>query len=355
MCFPAERRKEIFRPETSRFRVSDANSKKQTKQRNCHFITSKTSAGVGVVVGIVCGGERQRVAIVYSLAAGATATAATTTISTTVSFITSSSIRCCFGFRSSYTKKRKNTNYSGRTNARAARETTKNQKQSNEEDNNMAAAAKSLSRGAFILFEGVDRCGKTTQASKLVESLNQSGVASELWRYPDRTTTIGKMIDDYLQCKADSDDASMHLLFAANRWEKKKMMEEKLRAGVTLVVDRYGYSGVAFTTAKKLPGLDQQWCKHSETGLVKPDCLMYMEISEDAAKKRGGFGEERYETTEMQKNVREVFADLREDWWNVVDADRTIEEVQRDVQTIARDAVERCKRGKELEHFEPGW
>jgi len=334
--------------------------KKQQKNNDFHFITSKTSAVVGVVVvGIVCGGERQRVAIVYSLAAGgATATAATTlTIqtATTVSFTSSSSsIRCCFGFRSSYTeKKRKNTN------ARAARETTpgkkKNQKQTNEEDNNMAAAAKSLSRGAFILFEGVDRCGKTTQASKLVESLNQSGVASELWRYPDRTTTIGKMIDDYLQCKADSDDASMHLLFAANRWEKKKMMEEKLRAGVTLVVDRYGYSGVAFTSAKKLPGLDQQWCKHSETGLVKPDCLMYMEISEDAAKKRGGFGEERYETTEMQKNVREVFADLREDWWNVVDADRTIEEVQKDVQTIAKDAVERCKRGKELEHFEPGW
>lgn len=333
--------------------------KKQQKNNDFHCIPSKTSAVVGVVVvGIVCGGERQRVAIVYSLAAGgATATAATTTTiqtATTVSFTSSSSsIRCCFGFRSSYTeKKRKNTN------ARAARETTpgkkKNQKQTNE-DNNMAAAAKSLSRGAFILFEGVDRCGKTTQASKLVESLNQSGVASELWRYPDRTTTIGKMIDDYLQCKADSDDASMHLLFAANRWEKKKMMEEKLRAGVTLVVDRYGYSGVAFTSAKKLPGLDQQWCKHSETGLVKPDCLMYMEISEDAAKKRGGFGEERYETTEMQKNVREVFADLREDWWNVVDADRTIEEVQKDVQTIAKDAVERCKRGKELEHFEPGW
>ena len=216
-------------------------------------------------------------------------------------------------------------------------------------------AAKSLSRGAFILFEGVDRCGKTTQASKLVDSLNQSGITSELWRYPDRTTTIGKMIDDYLQCKADSDDASMHLLFAANRWEKKKLMEEKLKAGVTLVVDRYGYSGVAFTTAKRLPGLDQQWCKHSETGLVKPDCLMYMEISEEAAKKRGGFGEERCKTTEMQKNVREVFADLREDWWNVVDADRTIEEVEKDVQKIAKEAVERCKKGTELQHFKPGW
>ena len=82
---------------------------------------------------------------------------------------------------------------------------------------------------------------------------------------------------------------------------------------------------------------------------------MYMEISEEAAKKRGGFGEERYETTEMQKNVREVFADLREDWWNVVDADRTIEEVEKDVQKIAKEAVERCKKGTELQHFKPGW
>ena len=57
---------------------------------------------------------------------------------------------------------------------------------------------------------------------------------------------------------------------------------------------------------KRLPGLDQQWCKHSETGLVKPDCLMYMEISEEAAKKRGGFGEQRTKRPEMQKNVRSL-------------------------------------------------
>jgi len=38
-------------------------------------------------------------------------------------------------------------------------------------------------------------------------------------------------------------------------------MEEKLKAGVTLVVDRYSYSGVAFTAAKKSPGLDLDWCK----------------------------------------------------------------------------------------------
>ncbi len=34
-----------------------------------------------------------------------------------------------------------------------------------------------------------------------------------------------------------------------------------LQAGTTLVVDRYSYSGVVFTSAKKLPGLDLAWCK----------------------------------------------------------------------------------------------
>lgn len=35
-------------------------------------------------------------------------------------------------------------------------------------------------------------------------------------------------------------------------------MESKLKSGTTLVVDRYSYSGVAFSAAK---GLDVEWCK----------------------------------------------------------------------------------------------
>lgn len=46
-------------------------------------------------------------------------------------------------------------------------------------------------------------------------------VEAELWRFPDRTTAIGQMIDAYLTCKAEADDAAMHLLFSANRWEKR--------------------------------------------------------------------------------------------------------------------------------------
>ncbi len=38
--------------------------------------------------------------------------------------------------------------------------------------------------GVFILFEGVDRCGKTTQANMLVKSLQDAGKPTEFMRFP---------------------------------------------------------------------------------------------------------------------------------------------------------------------------
>lgn len=72
-------------------------------------------------------------------------------------------------------------------------------------------------RGAFILFEGVDRCGKTTQCGKLVEALQARGLSAELWNFPDRTTHIGRVIDNYLKGSIETDDAAIHLLFSVNR------------------------------------------------------------------------------------------------------------------------------------------
>ena len=43
-------------------------------------------------------------------------------------------------------------------------------------------------RGAFILLEGVDRCGKTTQVSLLVKHLMSLSLATVAYRFPDRTT-----------------------------------------------------------------------------------------------------------------------------------------------------------------------
>jgi hypothetical protein len=53
------------------------------------------------------------------------------------------------------------------------------------------AAATAAGRGAFILFEGVDRCGKTTQANKLVEALCAAGQKAVLMRFPGSLLPVG--------------------------------------------------------------------------------------------------------------------------------------------------------------------
>nr|XP_054333366.1 thymidylate kinase isoform X2 [Pongo pygmaeus] len=142
-------------------------------------------------------------------------------------------------------------------------------------------------RGALIVLEGVDRAGKSTQSRKLVEALCAAGHRAELLRFPERSTEIGKLLSSYLQKKSDVEDHSVHLLFSANRWEQVPLIKEKLSQGVTLVVDRYAFSGVAFTGAKELQLAD--------------------------AAKRGAFGHERYENRAFQERALWCFHQLMRD------------------------------------------
>lgn len=169
-----------------------------------------------------------------------------------------------------------------------------------------------MNRGAFFVLEGVDRCGKTTQCSllmkHLVHTLSLSAVA---YRFPDRTTPIGQMINSYLLNKSEMDDHSIHLLFSANRWEARTGLVKHLTEGTSVVCDRYAYSGVAFSAAKvkstlasrendfiqgessslqeeEEPLLSLEWCKSSDMGLPAPDAIIFLDLTQDEAEKRGG-------------------------------------------------------------------
>jgi dTMP kinase len=85
-------------------------------------------------------------------------------------------------------------------------------------------ASSSESRGALIVLEGLDRSGKTSQSSRLLSYLEGLGHSTELWRFPDRSTSVGQMISAYLSNKSHLDDRTIHLLFSANRWEKRYVL-----------------------------------------------------------------------------------------------------------------------------------
>lgn len=161
----------------------------------------------------------------------------------------------------------------------------------------------------LVVVEGLDRSGKSTQTKLLAEALNRASPQSaELWKYPNRDTSIGQLINDYLLKKIELEDHAVHLLFSANRWETVSSMKQKLNAGIHLIVDRYAYSGVAYTSAKT--GFDIEWCKQCDLGLPKPDLVVFMDTHASGLSSRAGFGDERYETTQFQSLVYENFRKL---------------------------------------------
>eukprot|EP00038_Savillea_parva_P003900 m.131696 g.131696 ORF g.131696 m.131696 type:complete len:213 (-) comp11318_c0_seq12:4756-5394(-) len=166
----------------------------------------------------------------------------------------------------------------------------------------------STRRGALIVLEGCDRCGKSTQCARLVQRLNDTERKAELWRFPERSTEIGKIINAYLTKKIELDDRAVHLLYSANRWERVGLMRERLADGVTIVLDRYAFSGVAFSSAKD--GMDLAWCMQPDAGLPAPNLLLHLELGANEAESRGGFGDERYEVSEFQAQVKQQFAAL---------------------------------------------
>lgn len=195
-----------------------------------------------------------------------------------------------------------------------------------------------VKRGALIIFEGCDRAGKTTQAKLLVDRLKAENIKAKFMNFPNRETTSGKMIDGYLRNKETLTDEGIHLLFTVNRWEAKKEMEKELLAGTTIIVDRYSYSGIAYSSAK---GLDFEWCKVPEKGLLKPDLVVYLTLTDEAMTRRGGFGAERYETSEMQQKVRKMFEKLIEKpLWQVVDADKTEESLNDELKVLVTKKID---------------
>ena len=121
-----------------------------------------------------------------------------------------------------------------------------------------------------------------------------------------------------------------------------------LKDGTTIVMDRYAYSGAAFTMAKKLEGLDIKWCKAIEAGkLPAPDILFYMTLPISSTCTRPGFGEEKYEKHEMQESVRQAFEELMiGEKWTMINADRPQEEIAQEIFPIAMEAVKACREGR---------
>lgn len=182
-----------------------------------------------------------------------------------------------------------------------------------------------MNRGLLIVLEGIDQCGKTTVSKLLKNKLLSLNLKTIIQTFPDKSTSIGNVINSYLQGNIKLSPQESHLLYSINRHEKKNFMEEKLYNNYNIICDRYIFSGIAYSLAN---GLDYNFCLNTEQYLIKPDLIFYFDISIlETNKRRKSLKTDIYETSNFQSKVKEAYSKIKTNDWIVINAEQTPEEI----------------------------
>jgi dTMP kinase len=135
--------------------------------------------------------------------------------------------------------------------------------------------------GAFITFEGIDGCGKSTQLRLLASELRVRGLNVVSTREPGGTSLGRKLRAALLDVEEQVDPLAELLVFAADRAHHvRTLLLPALKAGQVVLSDRYADATVAYQGAGRgfEPGLIQEIVQLA-TGGLKPDLTLLFDLS----------------------------------------------------------------------------
>ncbi|MFH8038521.1 MAG: dTMP kinase [Candidatus Aenigmatarchaeota archaeon] len=101
----------------------------------------------------------------------------------------------------------------------------------------------------FIVLEGIDGSGKSSQCKLLYDYLTKKNKKVFLTKEPTNGT-IGKFLKKILEKKYELSNLSIQLLMMADRVEHVKEIKEKLENGYWVLCDRYFFSTIAYGSAE---------------------------------------------------------------------------------------------------------
>lgn len=143
-------------------------------------------------------------------------------------------------------------------------------------------------RGKFLVLEGIDGSGTTTQLGRVVEHLRSHGFSAVPTREPS-SGPIGRLLREALLGRLDMPDGqgldgrTMALLFAADRIDHlQREVEPHLAAGTTVVSDRYLLSSLAYQAEEA----QRDWVCSLARGVLKPDLTVLLDLPVDVAAMR---------------------------------------------------------------------
>ena len=198
----------------------------------------------------------------------------------------------------------------------------------------------SISSGKFITVEGIDGCGKTTQAEFIIDGLVEAGISAKLVREPGGDPISESIRKLLLHAEESMSDRAEALLMIASRAQlTDKVILPQIIDGKWVVADRYADSTLAYQGGGRglsVNSLDM--INEFGTYTLKPDLTFFIDVSVDIANSRMRVERDRIEKegNDFQQRVRDQYLKLSEkdsDRVVVIDGDKSIDEIKADIWT----------------------
>ncbi len=193
---------------------------------------------------------------------------------------------------------------------------------------------KNLSRGKFIVFEGLDGSGQSTQAKLLKEYFDQQDIAALLTKEPTQWTEAGKKIKEILDEETGMEPLKFQELFTQDRAQHLKLeIIPALKQGKVVICDRYAFSSMAYG------GLDisiPQLMLLNEN-FICPNWVFFLKVNPEECLRRiqaRGEGMKFFEKLEKLKKVAANYENVARCFihvFNVIDGERKIKEIHQEI------------------------
>jgi dTMP kinase len=197
-----------------------------------------------------------------------------------------------------------------------------------------------MSDGAFVVIEGGDASGKTTQALRLAETLRAEGLEVVETREPGGTD-LGAHLRALLLDGADIDPVAELLLLLADRAQHiAEIVRPAIERGAVVVCDRFSPSSLAYQGVGRGIGVETvESLDALARGGIEPDVVVIVDVTDDVAAARRAARPDRLERAgaEFHAQVRAAYRELAPArGWDVVDGSGDIETVATAVLTAVR-------------------
>lgn len=195
----------------------------------------------------------------------------------------------------------------------------------------------------FLVIEGLDGAGGSTQSNLLKEFLEEKSFKVEIIRYPDYSNPIGKVIRKFLDNEFDISPEAQFLLYSLDMVKDREKIFKNLEEGKIVLADRYIFSTLAYQCFAKKFSLRKGLKLVEIFELPKPDLVILLDIKPETSMRRKMKENKRLDRHEkdlrLLKRVREGYLRLARKnvfskEWVVLDGEKGIKEVSEEIKKI---------------------